>query len=336
MRTWLRGSVAMSTMTMVLVGAGAVAGAQVGDDALDPVVRDVVRMLEAQVGAETITTWLETSGQRPQAIAADDLIALTRAGAPEALVQLLLGATAASPTPAPPVAPTVAPPAPVAPTPQPPAPAVPDRFASRAPVDVSFRVDYRPEVQEAQRGWDYFVYLDGDLLLWSDGGAHAVLGAAVESTRKLAPGRHVVRILQEQHVPQTIGRPWRHSARVLPMALELELERGARYTVEIEHVEQKISYSGADDGVVSWVVRRDGQSVGERRDVGPDPEKWPYLCEEVKADMSPDKWDSRSGRRALEGCLSWTDLFPGVAEVPDRDAIRALLEEHKFRPVPLI
>ena len=90
-------------------------------EAVDPVVGDVVRMLEVGIEPDLILRWLESSGKRPGPLSADDVIALSEAKAPKELIQALLDLAAAAPTSATPIPPDT----PVA--------AAPERSASVAP-----------------------------------------------------------------------------------------------------------------------------------------------------------------------------------------------------------
>ncbi len=316
-------------LALLVVAIPAVAAAQQQPAAADTLVTDVLRMLDAEVSEESIRSWVEVSGRRPAEVTPDDIIALERAGASPALVMQLLELAPRDPAAdeapvevGPPILPDTAVP--------------PPRAVAPAPTaEATFEIDYRPEVEEGARGWRLYAYLDGELLTWSDGGFHVIAPNLTEVRRELRPGRHVLRLLQEQHVAQSIGRPWRHSARVLPEPLELDVEAGEEWRVEVRFIEQRLPFTGAGPGVVSWVVFRDGDLVEERRNLGPPPYDWPNLCEEVKTELPPEKWDSRRGRRALEGCVEWRELFAAATgDVPSRESVREMMEQYDFRPVP--
>lgn len=65
--------------------------AALADEAtLDPVVKDVLLLLESGVDEGVIQTWLEKRGSRPASVGVDELIALKNANASEALVKRLV------------------------------------------------------------------------------------------------------------------------------------------------------------------------------------------------------------------------------------------------------
>ena len=76
---------------LVLVFPLSARAEQAGDEALlDPVVAEVVEMLEAGVDEEIIDRWLAATDRRPSDIGAEGLIALTEAGASKELMGRIL------------------------------------------------------------------------------------------------------------------------------------------------------------------------------------------------------------------------------------------------------
>ena len=87
----LRDSTLRLAVLFLLTAVATAPAATAGEDAaLDPVVRDVVRMLEEGVNAKFIRGWLLDQDARPVELSADDLIALSKANAPEEIIQLLM------------------------------------------------------------------------------------------------------------------------------------------------------------------------------------------------------------------------------------------------------
>jgi hypothetical protein len=64
---------------------------------VDPLVEDVVRMLEEGVSPPVIVEWLGHTGYRPAQVTPDDLVALARAQAPDDVFEALLARAAAEP-----------------------------------------------------------------------------------------------------------------------------------------------------------------------------------------------------------------------------------------------
>ena len=72
----------------LLAGLAVTAAAGEADD-VDPVVRDVVRMLEAEVDAAVILRWLDQVETPPETISADDLILLNESEASTQVITTL-------------------------------------------------------------------------------------------------------------------------------------------------------------------------------------------------------------------------------------------------------
>ncbi len=322
-RTWV-----CTWAVLALVGVAAEARQEAQDrpgEALDPVVQDVVRMLEAGVASPLVEQWLEQSAARPGPLSANDLIALSRAEAPAELVRRLLALAAAPPSeePSPPAAPARPPPAAEA--------------EELAAVEFSIRYDsWTPELEE-EGPWDLLVYLDGSPLAWTAGVGNLFSPRSfLVFDRSLAPGRHVLRLLQERHrlVSRRKGT-WRHEARVFPQPLVLEVGPGAGWRLRLEVSQGRFRFSGQRQGPVSWALERGEERVAEEQRAGPQPEDWPLLCEEVEANLDPGQKVPRLVRRMLADCVRWSQLWPGVEGVPERGAVRQELARYDFRPVPV-
>ncbi|MGB5623675.1 MAG: hypothetical protein WBN65_14370, partial [Gammaproteobacteria bacterium] len=96
-RRWI----AVIILMLAMSAAPAMVRAQTNaTQAVDPIVTDVVRMLEVGIEPDLILNWLQSSGKRPGPLSADDVIALSEAKAPKELIQALLDlATAAAQAP---------------------------------------------------------------------------------------------------------------------------------------------------------------------------------------------------------------------------------------------
>lgn len=275
---------------------------------IDPVTGEVIRLLGEGLSTDLVLDWLHTSGKRPTAIGADDLIALKKAGASERLVDRYLALVEAAP----------AAPAPAA------APAEPESPSGPATLEVS--LDYRPRAATgAASDWHLFVYLDGDFLIWSPGGDQ-VLNRVIE----LEPGHHLVRIMQERHnLVSARKQKWEHEARACLVPIELELKPGEKHHLELEVVAE----AAADGGVLAWRLLRGEEVSDESSARGGSFHQWPALCEEILGNIPQRKWDNRSTRNLLVGCSRWDTLWPAVADLPDRHALRKKLQAEDFRPV---
>lgn len=333
--------------------------------ALDQVVADVVRMLEAKVSERVVVHWLETSGARPASVGSREIVALGHAGASDALIDRLLdlaaqkasgGERGAPGGPAPAGAETPAGPAPAAQAPGGPAPAAaapravvppaapppvssPPRVASPAAVEgqaapghaASFHwsIAYHPDFGADDERWDLYVYLDGRYVAWVKSPIVSLIDPPLHFDRSLPPGRHVVRVVEERHLRRLGGSRWTHQARVAPAALAFDVAADAAGSVEL-----RVEGHPRRGPIALKVTQGEGAPVKVEPAVSL-PEAWPALCEEVTAGKSAGQEPSRAARRELASCLHWSDLWPGVAPPPpSRDAVRAELERRGFHPDP--
>jgi len=283
---------------------------------LDPVVAEVIRMLDEGVDSQFISAWLDRTDAGPGELTPDDLIALANANAPKELISKLMG-----------MAPTPAEAAPPPPKPAPPPAALSDTI-------VQFIIDYRPGLIEDQTNpWDLFIYLDGRPLARASGWAvHSdkhMEKLFVE--RKLAPGRHEIRLLQEQHIVKSKSKgTWTHNARVFPTAVLFDIDVAGAWQVEIQVDEEGVLHPGRKSPV-NYVVTREGDIAEQGADLGPATRKWPLLCEEVETRFPGNKLQSRAAERAMGGCMSWGSLWSSMEGIPDRATVREQMKQGNFK-----
>jgi len=308
---------------------------------IDPVVQEVVRMLDGGVTEPVIAAWLAGSGRRPAHVDGDELVALGKAKASEDLMKRLIRLAnegAAAPAPAPPADRSAAPRA--TPPPErlapPPAPAPPSATPTAAPataadgaVPVRFQLGYRPFTDdESAPRWNLFVYLDGTLLTWARPSPISLTTRSLGFDRSLPAGHHVIRLVQERH-EKRFGA-WVHEARVAPAALAFDLapdRPGQPWRVSLQLDQVKISRKGPLALRVTDGDREVAAATGTE-----EPETWPALCEEVEANVAPGQAPGADARRQLGSCVRWAALWPGVAGVPPRDRVRSELERDLFQP----
>lgn len=271
-------------------------------------------MLEAEVSETVILRWLDTGGRRPASVSSQELIDLKRAGASEALMEKLLE-RAGEPAPAP-------------------APAAPSPARTNDPsgaVPLRVHLQYQPLYEEDEEPWDLFVYLDGNLLARVEGPVVSAFARPLIFDGSLPPGSRVVRLVQERHRLRTGG--WRHEARVAPESFSFTLQPGepARLEIQVRQVKLALRQPPAP---LSFRLVQGERTVAESGQVGKAPETWPPLCEEIEANPEPGQRPALPIRRELERCVRWAGLWPGMAGIPTREAVRAELERYRFRPVP--
>jgi hypothetical protein len=313
----VRTTLLVSVLVLTLLGSPAAA-------AVDPVVADVIRMLEEGVDPGFIADWLDSSAAKPGELTADDLIALTKAEAPEELVGKIMKMAGGAPEAiAEPAKPEAAIPAPA--------------MMPGAKTPVGFIIDYRPAIVEYQTlPWDLFVYLDGQPVArasgWASHTSKHLEQLFVE--KELAPGRHVVRILQEQHTLKSKRKDrWSHSARIFPSAIMFDIDEAGAWRVEIQVDEESVLMPGRKKPV-DWLISRDGNLVEQGVGLGPTTHRWPMLCEELETTLSEKQMDSKSGQRMLGECLTWDSLWMELETVPDRATVRGEMQQSNFKLAP--
>jgi len=271
---------------LLLAGLTTILAAEQPDD-IDPVVQDVVRMLEAEVDTAVILQWLAQVETPPETISADDLILLKRAGAPQEVVERLLEMSEGAPTPEL-TAPTSTPPPSVRVTPP------------------AMDADAIEECCE----------VDGSLL------ARAVRDrAATTLSAPISPGEHTIRLLWEVHARQGRGESasWEHDARVAPETIRFDLPPAEDWKLEVIWNEGRF---GSRKQPLSWNLAADGRPPTGESGLGTPRDRWPVLCDEIEASIPEGKDTPGWARRAMKGCLSWASLWEGLDTVPGRDQAR--------------
>lgn len=213
---------------------------------------EILRMLRAELSEEIVMEWLEGAEQPPPRPTADEMIELQEAGASDRFLGHLLSlarrplhpvtvqappsppevaAEAAASPPVEPAMPTV----PVTPPPAADPPAVRKKPPARPPaslVDVYFELLYQPDHSEDEEPWDLLIYLDGRPLANVPSSGALIGPGVLELRHLLAPGRHVLWILQERH-EELRGDRWSHLARVAGEPLRFDLRPGAEARIEL-------------------------------------------------------------------------------------------------------
>jgi hypothetical protein len=312
----------------------AAAAVRTPGEALDPVVVEVVRMADAKVTEPVILRWLETSGHRPARVGSRELIELKRAGASDKVTEKLLdlagsfaGTNRAEHAersehgggPDPHASQSAA---------AQPAPGDGSRAgAASGPVrsagagagagaaSFHWSIQYLPNFLADDVRWDLYVYLDGRYMAWVKTPLVSFLDKPLEFDYSLAPGHHVLRLIEERHVRKPNTNEWDNQARVAPKALELEVKPEIAGRVDL-HLEVRTR-----GGPVSMRVTQGDAEVAKAQPSMPLPEHWQPLCEEAPGQHEP--------------CLRWADLWPGIASLASREQIRGELERQGFHPDPV-
>lgn len=295
----------------------------------DPVVADVVRMLDAGLEPRLVLSWLEAGNKRPAPLTANDMLALAAAEAPAELIEDLLGRATqpAEVEPAPPAAPPV----------------------SRAPKDdplaqevdsgdcclVDFSVEYRAPEQgvgdevDQPRG-DLYLYIDGQFVGRFEPRGEIAGAGPLTFKRRLAQGGHTIRLTRELHLPsrnRDAADARDHRTTVSPSSIEFEVKPGAQWNMDIRWVQGVFSRKRP----LQWRWSKNGVPVAGEKNVGAFHDDWSFLCDDVE--ISRDS-GAIAGWRASDrsrDCVTWASLWPQGVE-SSRAQILAAFEESGFRP----
>lgn len=300
---------------------------------LDPIVAQVIQILETGVSDELIVQWLEGTGRRPRDLGSQDLIALTEAGASEELISRLLqrvGEASVAEATEPPEPPPAAAEAGAALT-EPARGATPggDRRAETRIRLSARQIWVQEDEPDSPRADPYgvFLYLDGR---YAARVKPSLRGEPVELRRLLVPGRHELRLLLETHVERK-GR-WSHDSLVVSTAIAFAVEPGDPLEIDI-HLSRgwELGRPGAG-GPLSYVVRQGDRLVAEQERAGGSPSEWPPVCEDVEANFPGEDRVPRRYRSEMRRCVRWTTLWRGQGQGSSRQELLAWMGESDFRP----
>ena len=275
----------------------------------DPLVDDVVRMLDAGIESDLVVSWLKTGDRRPAALSADALIALSQAKASRELIEFLLSMT---PSTLPATEVPTSTPEPVA--------IIKDCCL------VDFSVEYRAtEDREGeefeQPGRDLFLYVDGQFLARLESQGNIANRSAIRFKSPLPPGDHTLRLTRQLHTQKrskTGNDSWDHETRVSPSIIRFRVEPDAQWQLELRWNQNEFSTQGP----LSWRWLRNGAEVAGKNKIGEFRERWPFLCEDVVISGDSGAIGGWRSRDRQKGCVGWPSLWP-----PDVQTTRAMVLE---------
>lgn len=298
----------------------------------DPVVADVVRMLDAGVEPRLILGWLESGNRRPASLSAGDMIALAAAEAPAELIEDLL-ARAARPAEIEHTPPARQPTAEVRQD-DPPRHTSGHVGAGDCCL-IDFSVEYRAPEQDAAGQTDspradLYLYLDGRFL--GRFAPRSEIGSKGPQLNKyrIAPGQHTIRLTRELHLPsknKKAGGARDHLTTVSPSSIDFELLPGAQWTMDIRWTQGVFSR----EPPLRWRWSKNGAPVAGEERVGVFHDDWPFLCEDVEISRDSGAISAWRASDRSRDCVTWASLWPRGAAA-SRAQILSDFESAGFRP----
>lgn len=318
---------------LILLPVSAVVGQ--GHTGLDPVVTDVIEMLNAGVDEEVIARWLESTDRRPTDIARQGMIALSNAGASEQLISTLLQSLERrEPEPSELQAPIAA----VTTSDQAldsEEPVWSGSEASEGSVEAIFQLrakrafteepepDWQPE-----EPWDIYLYLDGELVAWT---RPSLEGEPVEARRMMGSGRRELRIVLQRY--QDLRGGWLYESLSVPTLFAFEAHPGQPIEIEVEMKRiWGLWRDRKDGGPLTYIIRQGTEVLAEHQGTGGNPDRWQPVCEDVEANFADTRGVPKRFRNAMSRCVRWSELWAGAGQSTSRSDILAALAEYDFRP----
>ncbi len=302
--------------------------------ASDPVVVDVVRMLDAGIEPGLVQSWLDSSGARAGILSADDMIALAAAEAPAELVEALLDRSARA-----------APAAIAAKTPSQPPVSLPDPANTDAPAPaaagssdcclVDFSVEYRSAEDSdgnemAAAAPDLFLYVDGRLLGRFESRGDIASRGPLTFRQPLPPGMHSIRLTREMHTPsKNRGRSdtWDHVTTVSPDVIRFEVKPGVSWNLDIRWAESVFSLKPP----LHWRWSGNGVQVAGEENVGASRDDWSYLCDDVEISRESGAISDWRATDRSKQCVTWASLWAKDV-MTTRARILDELRADRFKP----
>ncbi len=323
---------------LLLVGVLAMApvvvvGAEEGS--LDPVVAEVVEMLNAGVSDSLILQWLESTERRPVDIGSQGLIALSEAEASEELMTSLLElveegrvegpkAVVEPPSEAKTVEPAGTPPAE-------PTPAATGAGAVEAIFELSgtraWVEEDEPDSPREER-WNVFLYLDGELVAWTRPDRK---GEPVETRRVIPTGSKEMRVILQRYEERRSG--WVYESLAVPTLIAFDAPAGDPLEVEVDMKRIWGAWRGrAEGGPLRYKIRQGVEVLAEQSGTGGNPNRWQPVCEDVEANFPDAEGVPKAFRNPMSRCVRWADLWNGPGKSTSRSEILKELAEYDFEP----
>lgn len=298
---------------------------------LDPVVAEILAMLEAGVDEGVILQWLESTDRRPADVGSLGLIALAEAEASEEFVKTLLTRVENQGADPPDLA---APPPPATPHSVEPI-SLADQSGALGSADASIRlrvkrvwVDEDEPDRPRDPPWNVFLYLDGDLVAWA---RPTLKGEPVEVRRVLLPGQRELRVVLQRY--EELRGGWLHESLSVPILIGFEVMPGIPAEIDVEMTRiWDLWRQRKDGGPLSYVIRQANEILAEHDGTGGDPDRWQPVCEDVEANFVGEEIVPKRFRNSMSRCVRWSELWTGAGQSTDRSEILTVLARDDFEP----
>ena len=310
------------------VGIGPAAASST-DPVLDPVVSEIVEMLNAGVSDSLILQWLESTDRRPLDVGSQGLIALTEAEASEQLITALLTRVEKQHT----EGRVEVPESPSEPAAR--AQESPEPEAAAGPVEALVRlsakrvwVDEEEPDSPREPRWDVFLYLDGELIAWTRPDAK---GEAVEAHRVIPTGRREMRVVLQRY--EELRRGWSYESLAVPTTVVFDAQPGKRIEIEIDMSRiWGLWRDRKSGGPMSYLIRQGDAVLAESDGAGGNPDHWKPVCEDVEANFPDAAGVPGAFRNPMSRCIRWAELWTGSGKATSRAEILEQLAEYDFAP----
>ena len=311
----------------VLAGGAAAADSSPSERPLDPIVAQVIQMLNAGVSDNLILQWLDSTDRRPVDIGSQDLIALTEAEASEQLVTTLLELVEEGRVEEPTAGSAVVEPAET----PPPSPSAAGASAVEAIFELSAKrvwVDEDEPDSPREERWHVFLYLDGEFIAWT---RPTKQGEPVEARRVIGTGPKEIRVILQRYEERRAG--WFYESLTVPSIIAFEAEAGGPIEVEVDM--RRIWGAWRDrnqGGPLSYIIRQGTRVLAEQSGTGGNPSRWQPVCEDVEANFPDAEGVPKAFRNPMSRCVRWAELWNGPGKTTSRSEILRQLAENDFEP----
>lgn len=302
---------------------------------LDPIVSEVLEMLNAGVSDSLIVQWLESTGRQPADVGSQGLIALTEAGASEQLTDTLLDLVEVRRGSEPAVGQELAQEARTAEEADAQIPNAGSPPATQGDLEATIRlgakqawVDEDEPDAPRDRRWDVYLYLDSEFVAWT---TPDLKGKPVETRLTIQPGHRELRIVLQRY--EELRRGWSYESLSVPTLMAFEAQSGDPVEIEVDMKRiWGLWRDRKEGGPLSYVIRQGSEVLAESEGSGGNPDRWQPICEDVEANFPDAQGVPGAFRSSMSRCVRWDTLWTDAGLPISRADILRDLAEYDFEP----